>query len=61
MKILYIDDKADIRTLLGRYLKSWGYDAKTVRDEAKSLGAHEFIYIKTRGVHSKMVISQVKK
>ena len=27
MKILYIDDKADIRTLLGRYLKSWGYDA----------------------------------
>lgn len=38
-----------------------GIDAKTVRDEAKSLGAHEFIYIKTRGVHSKMVISQVKK
>ncbi|ABB31937.1 response regulator receiver modulated diguanylate cyclase [Geobacter metallireducens RCH3] len=27
MKILYIDDKAEIRTLLGRYLKSWGYDA----------------------------------
>lgn len=27
MRILFIDDKADIRTLLGRYLKSWGYDA----------------------------------
>jgi len=27
MNILYIDDKAEIRTLLGRYLKSWGYDA----------------------------------
>lgn len=38
-----------------------GIDAKVVRDEAKSLGSHEFIYIKTRGVNSKMVISQVKK
>ncbi len=27
MRILYIDDKAEIRILLGRYLKSWGYDA----------------------------------
>lgn len=27
MRILYIDDKAEIRTLLGRYLESWGYDA----------------------------------
>ena len=38
-----------------------GIDAKVVRDEAKSLGSHEFIYVKTRGVNSKMVISQVKK
>lgn len=38
-----------------------GIDAKVVRDEAKSLGSHEFIYIKTRGVNSKMVISQVRK
>ena len=27
MRILYIDDKHDIRILLGRYLKSWQYDA----------------------------------
>ncbi len=27
MRILYIDDKAEIRALLGRYLESWGYDA----------------------------------
>ena len=36
-----------------------GIDAKLVRDEAKSLGKHEFIYVKTRGVNSNMVISQV--
>ena len=38
-----------------------GIDAKVVRDEARTLGSHEFIYIKTRGVNSNMVISQVKK
>jgi hypothetical protein len=36
-----------------------GIDSKLVRDVAKSLGKHEFIYIKTRGVNSHMVISQV--
>lgn len=36
-----------------------GIDAKVVREEAKSLNRHEFIYIKTRGVNSRMVISQV--
>jgi hypothetical protein len=37
-----------------------GIDSKIVRDEARALGRHEFIYIKTRGVNSKMVISQVR-
>ena len=37
-----------------------GIDSKLVRDEAKSLGDHEFIYIKTRGTNSQMVISQAK-
>ena len=37
-----------------------GIDAKAVRDEARALGRHEFIYVKTRGVSSKMVISQVR-
>lgn len=36
-----------------------GIDSKVVREEAKSLGRHEFIYIKTRGVNSRMVISSV--
>lgn len=38
-----------------------GIDAKAVRDEAKALGRHEFIYIKTRGTRSGMVISQVSR
>ena len=38
-----------------------GIDAGLVRDEAKKLGNHEFIYIKTRGVNSHMVISQVRR
>ena len=38
-----------------------GLDAEVVRDAARGLGSHEFIYIKTRGVNSNMVISQVKR
>ena len=38
-----------------------GIDAAEVREEARGLGAHEFIYLKTRGAVSNMVISQVKR
>ena len=38
-----------------------GLDAAVVRDVARGLGDHEFIYVKTRGVNSNMVISQVKR
>lgn len=37
-----------------------GIDAHEVRDAAKSLGSHEFIYIKTRGTDVSVVRSQVK-
>ena len=36
-----------------------GIDAKIVRSQAMTLGAHEFIYIKTRGTESLMVRSEV--
>lgn len=32
MKILYIDDQKDIRALMSRYLKAWGYDAIGAED-----------------------------
>jgi hypothetical protein len=35
-----------------------GIDATLVRNEAKSLGKHEFIYIESRGTQTKLVISQ---
>jgi len=38
-----------------------GIDAKLVREEAKTLGKHEFIYIKTRGTENHMVRSQIGK
>jgi len=38
-----------------------GIDASIVRNEAKSLGKHEFIYIKSRGTTSHMTISQTPK
>lgn len=38
-----------------------GIDASVVRQEAKSLGKHEFIYIKSRGTTSKIVITQTPK
>ena len=38
-----------------------GLDANLVRNEAKGLGNHEFIYIKSRGTSSHLVISQTPK
>lgn len=38
-----------------------GIDAKLVIETMKTLGAHEFIYIKTRGTESQIVRSQVGK
>lgn len=38
-----------------------GIDSRTVMDEAKTLGKHEFIYIKTRGTEAKILRSQVGK
>ena len=38
-----------------------GIDASIVRNEAKSLGKHEFIYIKSRGTTSHTTISQTPK
>lgn len=37
-----------------------GIDAQMVKDTLKTLGNHEFLYIYTRGVNSRMVISQVR-
>ena len=38
-----------------------GIDARIVRDEARSLGKHEFIYIKSRGTTSHTIITQTPK
>lgn len=38
-----------------------GIDAREVRDQARSLGKHEFIYIKTRGTDTSILRSQVRK
>lgn len=38
-----------------------GLDAEVVRDEARGLDEFEFIYVKTRGVKSNMVISTVSR
>lgn len=37
-----------------------GIDSRLVRDEAKTLGSHEFLYIKSRGTDTKIIRSQVK-
>lgn len=37
-----------------------GIDSRLVRDEAKQLGSHEFLYIKSRGTETQIVRSQVK-
>lgn len=37
-----------------------GVDARAITETLKTLGAHEFIYIKTRGTESQVVRSQVK-
>lgn len=38
-----------------------GIDSRLVRDEARTLDAHEFLYINTRGTESKVTRSQVGK
>jgi energy-coupling factor transporter ATP-binding protein EcfA2 len=37
-----------------------GIDAREVRDQAKRLGDHEFLYIRSRGTQSKIIRSQVR-